>query len=233
MTVESSKVSWIADTEDALNLAKNATEAQRQIAVLDDASSNLAALLTDFQELAAGASVLRSLGWEGQVPNPDLVSDLQQAAKTLGPRPLTNSVNGLERFRSRAKSALIECWHRHAVERLGDVAELRVLAETLSEVEGVTDLSQQLEAVLGELARIQSDVPTRRSAQLLEKAESALHQLEESFQPESVRGFLSAVAHGGASLELLNQNVIDWLVSHSALRSFKIVAGSPADTAHV
>jgi hypothetical protein len=233
MTVDSSKVSWIADTEDALNLAKNASEAQRQITILEDASSSLAGLLTDFQELAAGASVLRSFGWEGRVPSPDLVSDLQEAAKTLGPRPLTRSVNALERFKPGVKTALIDCWRRHAVERMGDVTELRVLAETLSEVEGVTDLSRQLEAVLGELARMQSEIPSKRSAELLGKAESILHQLEESFQPESVRYFLSAVARGGASLELLNQNVIDWLNSHNTLRSFKIVAGSPTDAADV
>jgi hypothetical protein len=56
--------------------------------------------------------------------------------------------------------------------------------------------------------------------------EKALQQLEESLQPESVRRFFSLVARGGASIELLTDDVIGWLNEHNAIQGFKIVAGS-------
>jgi hypothetical protein len=233
MIAEGSTVSWIAETEEALRLAKNANEAQRQFTNLQDFKASFATLLTEFKELAVGAAVVRSLGWNGRLPPPDVRNDLREAVGGLEPRPLSRSVRSLERYKSDAKANLIEFWRQHAAERMGDLAEFQVLAATLSEVVGVADPSKRLEAILGELARTQSGFPSKHAAELLRDAESILRQLEESLQPESVRRFLSAATHGGASLEHLGDDVIDWLRSHNALHSFKIVAGVPTEAGHV
>lgn len=233
MTTQQASVSWIDETQEALDLARNANEAQREFTNLQDLDSNFVTLLAEFKELDAGAAVVRSLGWSGRYAPPDLKSDLGEAANGLGPRPLARSVRSLERFKSEVRASLIEFWRQHGAERMGDVAELQVLAATLSEVEGVAELSKRLEATLGQLARDQTDFPSERSAGLLREAESILREMEESLQPESVRRFLSAATRGGASFELLTDDVVDWLRSHSASRSFKIVAGTPVDETHV
>jgi hypothetical protein len=229
MTTDGLRVSWIAATEDAVAVAKNASEAQRQIADLQDAATSLTGLLAEFRTLSAGASVVRPFGWEGLSPSPDLMRDLVEGAKTLGSRPLNRVVAALERFRTEVRSALIEYWAAHASAQVGDVRELLFLAETLTGVEGVAELSHQLQTTVGELARIQKAVPSTHSNELLMQAEDTLRELEASLQPDSVRRFLSAVARGGASTQLLGQDVHDWLKSHNALNSFKIVAGSPTD----
>jgi hypothetical protein len=229
MAGDSSKVSWIAATENAVRLAKNATEAQRQIADLEDVKTSLARLVTEFGALSVGASVVRPFGWEGRTPSPELARDFTEAARTLDSRPLNRVVAALERFKTDVRSALVERWGVHASEQIGDVSELLVLAQTLTGVEGVAELSQELQTILGELARIQRAVPSRQAAQLLQQAKETLRKLEESLQPESVRRFLSAVARGGASIDLLTKDVTDWLTSHSALKSFKIIAGAPTE----
>jgi hypothetical protein len=233
MAADSSKVSWIAATGEAVGLAKNATEAQRQIADLEDARTSLTRLVAEFRTLSVGASVVRPFGWAGRLPSPEFARDLSDAATTLDSRPLNRVVASLERFKTDVRSALIECWGAHAAEQIGDVSELLVLAETLTAVKGVAELSQQLQTTLGELARNQSAVPSTRAAELLKQAEENLRKLEESLQPDSVRRFLSAVARGGASTKLLSKDVTDWLKSHNALNSFKIVAGSPTEEADV
>ena len=229
----SSKVSWIGATEDAVRLANNATGAQRQIDDLEAARTNLADLITEFKKLSVGASIVRSFGWEGRTPSPELARDFINAAKTLDSRPLNRIVTALERFKTEVRSALIQRWGMYASEQIGDVSELLVLAKILTGVEGVAELSEALETVLGELARIQGDVPSRKSAELLREAKETLRKLEESLQPESVRRFLSAVAQGGASITLLTKEVTDWLTSHNALDSFKIIAGAPTEETNV
>lgn len=233
MTGEQVAVSWIDETEEALDLAKNADEAQREFNNLQDLDSNLATLFTEFKELAAGAAVVLPLGWNGRYPTPDLKSDLNEATKGLGSRPLSRSVRSLERYKSEVRANLTDFWRQHAAERIGNLAELRDLASTLSEVAGVAELSKRFEVALGQLARDQTDFPSKASAELLKDAESILRQMEESLQPESVRLFLSAATRGGASLDLLSNDVIEWLRSNNASRSFKVVAGAPIDDSNV
>lgn len=233
MTGQQVPVSWIDETEEALDLAKNADEAQREFNNLQDLDSNLATLFTEFNELAAGAAVVRPLGWNGRYPTPDLKSDLSEATKGLGSRPLSRSVRSLERYKSEVRANLTDFWRQHAAERIGNLAELRDLAATLSEVAGVADLSKRFEVALAQLARDQTDFPSQASAELLKDAESILRQMEESLKPESVRLFLSAATRGGASLDLLSNDVIEWLRSNNASRSFKVVAGAPIDESDV
>jgi hypothetical protein len=233
MTTSRTTVSWIAAAEEALDLAKNANEAQREFNDLQDLVSSLATLRAEFEKLSEGAAVVRPLGWPGRLSAPDLKKDLREAVKGLGTRPLNRSVRSLDSFKSGVRASLVEFWRQYTAERMGDLAELQVLAATLSEVAGVGQLSKRLEAALGQLARNQTDFPSKRSAELLTEAEFILRQMEESLQPESVRRFLSATTRGGASLDLLSDDVMAWLRSHNASRSFKVIAGAPIDDADV
>ncbi|WP_183097377.1 hypothetical protein [Nocardioides pelophilus] len=226
-------MSWIASAEEAVQLAKNADEARRQVALLEEARTDLERLIAEFRVLVEGVSVVRPFGWEGKYPSPDLARDLAEAAASLDSRPLNRVIKALERFRGDVHIAVKERWSAYASHRLGDVTDLLSLSETLSEVEGIAGISQELRTALGELARTQSSAPSQQSAELLTRAEVSLRRLEESLKPDSVRRFLSAVARGGASIELMTADVIDWLKSHNALDRFRIVAGSPVDDADV
>lgn len=231
MTSTNKVVSWIADTEQALGLARTANDAQREFSELQDFDSQLSGLVAAFNELAAAAAVVRPLGWIGRFPTPEIKKYLAEAAKSLGSRPLNQSVRLLARFEAELRGDLIEFWRRQAAERMGDLAELRELATVLGGVSGVGELSKQLEVVLGQLGRNQTELPTEQSSDLLEHAESILDQIERGLQPDSVRRFLSAATRGGAALDLMTDDVIEWLRSHNASRSFKVVAGAPSGSA--
>lgn len=230
MTTAHSMVSWIAATQSAVDLAKDQKEATRQIGELEDVRTGLVGLIGDFRELVDGASFARGFGWEGWAPSQAIEQDFDRAVKDLDPRPLNRLVADLGRASRDIRSALIAAWGEHARRRLGDVEELLILAETLSEVEGVADLSRRLQRALLDLAGTQQAIPSVRSVASLKNAEALLAELEESLQPAEVRNFLSSVAHGGAPMDLLTEDVAAWLRSHDALGSFKIVARSPMET---
>jgi hypothetical protein len=229
VTTENSTVSWIAMTRGAVALAKDTNEANRQIADLEDARASLRTLLSEFRVLADGASVARTVGWAGWTPSPDIARDFSHAAKDLDPRPLNRLLTALNRASPEIRSGLVEAWGAHARSRLGDLEELLVLAQTLSDIEGVSDLSRRLRAALLSLAGTQGSIPSPASVERLTNADALLAELEESLQPDSVRQFLSSVAHGGASMDLLSEDVLAWLRSHNASGRFKIVAGSPME----
>jgi hypothetical protein len=229
MTANPTRISWVAQTEDALHLARNANEAERQFTDLQEAKDSLGKLLIELKRLAEGAAVARSFGWPGSGGSPELFAQLRRAAETLDQRPINHSVRALADFKSVVKEGLIDQWRAFAAERMGNVAELRTLAQTLRSVDGVAELSTRLEAVLGQLALAQDSVPSAASLGLLQEAEAVLRDLEASFQPELVRKFLTAVARGGAPLKMLGSDVDSWLNSHHAALSFKIVAGPPVE----
>ncbi|MFM8856498.1 MAG: hypothetical protein ACKOI2_04710 [Actinomycetota bacterium] len=224
--VANARATWVTRTEDALRLAVNVSAAEKEQEDLENAAGSLPELVEAFAAMAKAASVVRALGWEGRSLAPDIRNALRQAAESLDNRKIATALRGLERFRGDAKTDLMSFWHQYAAGRLGNVAELQVLASTLGDIDGLADLSERLESVLGDLARTQDLLPSERSAQLLNEVESALRDLEGSLQPESVRRFLSAVARGGASIGLLTNDVIDWLREHNAVRGFRIVPGS-------
>ncbi len=225
MPPERIAVSWIAETDATLKLAKNASEVERQVADLNEASESFGGLLIQLEGLVAGASVLRPLGWAGTAPSSELQSNFAEAARTLGSHPLNRLARSLTAFEASARKMLLDTWSQHAAERLGNLSELQTLAGTLGEVQSLQSLSRRLEEKLGQLARTQLEVPSIESVRLLEEAEQILEELEQSLQPDSVRRFLSAVARGGAPLEYLTADVTDWLNGHSAGNGFKIVAG--------
>ena len=177
--------------------------------------------------LADGVSVVRPFGWEGRYPSPDLVRDLADAAVSLDSRPLNRVSQGpraVPRGRPHSCNGAVErvclssAWRR---------TDLLASPRRCPRSRASRGSRKSFERRSGELARTQSTAPSRQSAALLTRAEASLRKLEESLKPDSVRRFLSAVARGGASTELLTTDVIDWLKSHNALGRFRIVAGSP------
>lgn len=226
MVDDPTPLSWIRGTDEALKLAMNVAEVQRQKADLETAGESVPELIEAFRSMAEAAAVVRPLGWGGRSPSPEVRKSLREAAKTLDNRHVTTALKGLERFRGEAKTDLIGFWHAHITGRLGNVGDLRVLASTLREVGGLDQLSRRLEAVLDDLLKTQQELPSAQSSSLLNEIEIALGELEETLQPQTVRRFLSSVARGGASIGLLTTDVIQWLNEHNALQGFKIVAGS-------
>jgi hypothetical protein len=226
-TVDS--ISWIEEADKAVRLARNAGEAQRQADLLADSRAALGIILSYFQELRASADALRGLAWEGKSPSPDLSRDLKDAIRTLDSRPLHRVQNDVDRFGREVATSLKECWKSHAAQQLGDVGDLLTLAVTLSGVQGITEVSQELSTVLRKLEGLRESLPGSESAELLSKAEELLGQLESSLKPESVRRFLSAVARGGAPVQNLTAEVTKWLEDHHSLNRFKIIAGAPVE----
>lgn len=225
MTNEAASLSWIRDAEEALKVAVNVSEAQTKKATLETVAGSLPELVEAFRSMADAATVVRPLGWEGRSVSPEVRTSLREAGGTLDNRQINTALMGLQKFRNEAESELTTFWREHAATRLGNFVELQALAITLREVSGLAELSQRLESVLADLAKTQDQLPSARSVELLENVETALQQLEESLQPESVRRFLSLVARGGAPIELLTDEVIDWLNEHNAIQGLKIVAG--------
>lgn len=226
MKVDNATVTWIAETRDAVALARDQREVNRQMAGLEDARAELQRLLVEFRPLSDAASVARTFGWPGWIPNAEIRRDFSQAAEDLDPRPLTRLRTALAGARPEITSSLVEAWGAHARRRLGDVEELLVLADTLSVVEGLADLSRRLKASLVSLAATQRRVPSAASLETLRQAEAVLAEWEEAL-PAEVRRFLSSVVHGGASIEQLTEEVTAWLRLHHAVGRFRIVAGSP------
>ena len=229
MTETIKNVSWVEDTERAVALARDADKAQKQAELLSDLESDLGRRLSEFESLRDSAVVVTGLGWKGKPPPPDLLQNLKDASATLDSRPLKLAERALGDFRREVADALQQCWRNHAERQLGDVADLLQLSETLSDVEGVGEVSQDLAETLRQLERSRDSLPSSESAGLLSTAEQLLGQLESALQPDGVRRFLSAVARGGASVENLTPEVMKWLEGHESVNRFRIVAGQPVE----
>jgi hypothetical protein len=228
MTIDRTSPTWIADTEVAVQFAKDATDAANEVGRLEETTIDFARLVTQFQNVVVAASVAREVGWAGRTPQPEIFRDLRESSTGLESRPMARLTRALDQYLRDVRQDLVDCWGEHANSRLGSVADLRVLAGTLQGVDDVAGLSIALDRTLGNLARSQSSLPTAESARLLREAETQLAELEAALQPPAVRAFLTAVARGGASVELLTPDVLEWIRSHRATRSFRVTAGSPA-----
>jgi len=220
---------WLTEASVAVTEATNAAEVQRQIESLTVTRTAFAEHLKELRRFAQADALGRKKWWDGYVPNPELFKDLKQSSKILQPRAIYSLTLGLVAYSPAIKAELINGWRAYAGDRMGNVADLQQLAGTLADVDGVADLARRFQEVLGQLGRLQDQVPTQESLALLDQAEQHLAILEAALQPEDVRRFLSAVARGGAALDLLTEDVRTWLHQHGAKRNFKVIAGAPAD----
>ena len=220
---------WLAEVSEAVTEATNIAKVQGLVESLTEARKAFAAHLVEFHRFVIADTLGRKNWWGGYSPDPELANELRQASKDPQPRVVNSLIRRLDTHRASISRELISDWNGHAGKRMGNVADLQQLAVTLGDVDGVADLAAKFEEVLGKLIRAQSQVPTQESLTLLDQAEKHLAALEAALRPEDVRTFLSAVARGGAALDLLTEDVRTWLRRHDAERKFKIIAGAPAD----
>lgn len=220
--------SWLAEAADAVTQATSAADLQQQIDGLIDSKAVLAEQLVEFRLFLTVDQLGRSLWWQGVSPTPDLFESLTQA-KSLKPRALASLANRIGSHRAHFRAALAAAWDEYASQRMGNVSDLQQLVELLHQVDGLAEMARELQSVLRDLRNLRDALPTAASVELLDQADAQLQRLEAALRPEAVRRFLSAVAHGGAGLELLDADVADWLAQHSAGGKFRIVAGAPSD----
>jgi hypothetical protein len=220
---------WLAEVSEAVTEATNIAKVQGLVESLTEARKAFAAHLVEFHRFVIADTLGRGNWWGGYGPDPELANELRQASKDPQPRVVNSLIRRLDTHRASISRELISDWNSHAGKRMGNVADLQQLAVTLGDVDGVADLAAKFEEVLGKLIRAQSQVPTQESLTLLDHAEQHLAALESALRPEDVRTFLSAVARGGAALDLLTEDVLIWLRRHGAPRKFRIVAGAPAE----
>ena len=227
MTSNNPETSWLAATMDSVNLAKSASDSQRQFADLESAKAAFSELNTCLQASAKAVAILRSTGWAGPDLLPDVRHQLDEVIAKPDSRLLAGVPSEITRFNDEVRRSLIDHWRSYAASQIGEVDGLLSLTDTLADVDGVADLAERLRTALGTLARAQDNLPSGDSLTHLQTVRQALADLEASLQPESVREFLTGVARGGAVVTSLTKEVARWLTEHDALGNFKIVAGRP------
>lgn len=222
--------SWLAQADDLVAAATDAASIQAEIETLSVAKIDLATHLQTLQTLSS-AGALGGGSWStGTTGTPELFDALKTAAKNPSQSAVGHLNRALNSFATTAKAQLLDDWKRYAGDRMGNVSELYQLAAALAGVDSVAAKAATLREVLGRLAQNQDKLPNQAAFDLLAEADKHLAALEEALQPEAVRLFLSAVARGGASLEMLTGDVRSWLKANRAEHSFRITAGPPADS---
>jgi hypothetical protein len=227
MATEPCMPSWLNDVSLAVSEATNVVQVQSEIEDLTAARADFAEHVAKLRRLAAANALGRGTWWAGQTAEPDVFSELKQASTNPQPRVVNSLLRKLDSYAGTVNALLIASWREYAASRMGNVADLQLLAGTLAGIEGVAGLAASLQEVLGQLGRVQAQPPTEESLALLDQAEKRLAALEAALQPAAAREFLAAVARGGASLALLTDEVRAWLAANRAELSFKIAAGAP------
>jgi hypothetical protein len=218
---------WLSDASTAVSEATNVVQVQGEVDTLNTARTEFAKHVVGLHRLVEADALGRGTWWQGYTAEPELFSELKQASLNPQARVVNSLLRKLDSFSGSVRTQLISAWRAYAGSRMGNVADLQLLASTLASIESVASLAASLQRVLGELGRVQAELPTRESQALLEQAESRLAELEAALQPAAVRRFLSAVARSGAPLDLLTDDVRTWLSANRAELRFKIVAGGP------
>ncbi|GAA5133956.1 hypothetical protein [Pseudonocardia adelaidensis] len=217
---------WIAETFDAVERASDVEKARRDAETLTSALENLTKLLPRLAELERACSLGRGSWWTGINAPPDLWDNLRAAQKNLGQRALAAVDRNLPTFTQQAEQAAGDGWKNHIVDEVGNVRELLELSAALRQVPTLEQTATSLDNAIGDLARLRSELPDRNAVETLGKVVALLDDLQARL-PAAVRDFVSAATGGGASLEMLDAEVVSWLQDNGAVDAFKIVAGRP------
>ena len=221
--------SWLTRAAEAVTAATDTAKVQGEIETLSLAKGDLSAHLDTLTSLSSATNYGDGGWYSGYTGSPELFDALKTAAKNPTQATLGTLNRALNAFAPSAREQALGDWREYAGARMGNVIELSQLAQTLAGVESVATIAGTLQAVLGQLGQAQNQLPTKAAFELLNEAEKRLADLEKALRPEAVRTFLSAVARGGASLDMLTDDVRAWLKENKAERSFRITAGSPAE----
>ncbi|NGY65065.1 hypothetical protein G7043_39745 [Lentzea sp. NEAU-D13] len=222
---------WVIETADAVERASDADRARRESEGLGTAKESLDARLAELTELGRAAAAGRGTWWSGVDAPPDLWNNLRSAQQDLSQRALGRTAEQLAVFTTRAKQAALGFWDQHVVGDAGDVNELKQFAAALRNVSALRQVADDLDSALGELGRLRSKLPDSAAVESLARAVALLDDLEARLPP-TVRSFVSAATGGGAALDQLDAEVLNWLVAHGASDVFKIVPGRPVGTQH-
>lgn len=218
---------WLTAAAEAVTAATDSAKVQTQIDTLTNAQSNLSVHLTRLTTLTS-ATTAGGGGWfSGHTASRDLFDALKAAAESHTQGTLGTLNRTLDPFVSAAEQKALADWRSYSEARIGSGSDLLLLANTLAGVASVAPLAAGLVKVLRQLVAATNRLPTSVAFNLLDEAEKRQEVLEVALQPDSVRQFLSAVASGGASLDMLTDDVRAWLSANQAGSSFKIMAGSP------
>jgi hypothetical protein len=223
------------DLETLAELRASAGEAG-ELSLLKD---SLGREVDELKQALAGRAVLAKAGLE--VPLPTSHEGLRKRAQSLR-----------ERFEKDRRAEVLkkgQVW-RTCLEQAGETAktiagEVRerwrayeaeiFTGDTPSAVEKLLAPTtankaafRRYKAAFGELRQLFRTTP--RSEEEISAARLKAHELEEIARafdfdvPQEVKSFLEAVLSGGAPLETLTQNVIDWLKENNTHEQYRIVA---------
>lgn len=221
--------SWLTDAAEAVTAATDTAKVQAQVETLSEARTNLASHLATLKVLTSAVEAGGGGWFSGYTGTPDLFDALKAATKSPTQAALGTLNRTLNTFAPSARDQALSDWKAYGAGRMGNVLDLAQLADTLAGVASVAPLADDLQHVLQQLAPASNRLPTKDAFDLLDEAEKRLAALEKALQPMAVRTFLSAVARGGASLEMLTHDVRSWLKENRAEFSFRVTAGSPAE----
>ncbi|MEV4712616.1 hypothetical protein [Micromonospora sp. NPDC049374] len=219
---------WIRETREAVDQASDSLLLQADLDAFGQFDEQLEDALRELTALAQAAVLGRGDWWAGVDATPDLWTQLRSAQSELDKRQLGSVVNLLNRLRTQARDAVKDGWSTYVASRAGNALELRDLVRALAGVEGLEDVAPKLDAALGDLARLQRKPPDADSVRVLAEVTELLALLEQRLPP-AVKGFVSAATQGGAALDLVNDDVRNWLVDNNALYNFRVVPGRPQD----
>lgn len=218
---------WIIETGSAVRRASSAVHAQEELNAVSGAAMELNQMVEELDRLAGAADLGRGSWWFGAAIPASLSLALQSVDGALEPRPLAQAQRELRNFVTRAGKTLREAWAGYVDSQTRDTAEVEELVNVLASSGGHA-VAQELRRGLAELGRLKSQPPDVAAVKRL--AETV--QLAEAFKaalPNAVKAFISAAAQGGASIELLDADVLVWLREHGAVGNFKVVAGTPVE----
>ncbi len=219
---------WIEDARKAVDQASNVVQAQAEFDVLVDADEQFDDILRELTQLEQAATLGHGSWWAGIDAPPDLWTELRSARTILARRQLASVVRKLTQFRRQVRETVQTSWKNYLASQTGDASELRDLMQVLSGAEGLTEVAHSLDEALSRLARSQMRLPDAQAMKAVSEVVELLDALERRL-PTVVKAFVSAAAHGGASLELLDVEVWDWLVDSGALHNFRVVPGRPQE----
>lgn len=219
---------WIRETREAVDQASDTLRLEADLDALGQFDEQLDDALQELTALAQAAALGHGDWWTGVDAKPDLWTQLRSAQRELNTRQLGSVVRLLNELRSQVRDAVRDGWGNHVASQAGNAVELRDLMKALAGVEGLEDVAPRMDVALGHLARLQRKPPDAGSVRVLAEVTELLALLEQRL-PAAVKGFVSAATRGGAPLDLLDDDVRNWLVDNNALHNFRVVPGRPQD----
>jgi hypothetical protein len=216
---------WILETRRAVDRASDAVRAQQELKALTSAVNEFDTILDELANMHQAGQLGRGRWWHGIDIPPGLWAGLDSARRNLEGRELTPTIKDLRNFVKSARRRFEQAWQDHVNAQTARATQLREVVDVLSDSGHVAGLARELNRLRGlrqpdaGAVRILDDVVARYEA-----FESAL--------PPAVKTFVAAAGRGGASINMINAEVRAWLTENGALDNFKVVAGSPAGSAH-